>query len=52
MKEHHDDKHPVTFGDCYKDVKGKKVPSDTVLTKKEEYFSEQCLDYFLQIIPC
>lgn len=39
MKGHHDDKHPVTFGDYYQDHKGEKIPSDIILTKKEDHLS-------------
>ncbi len=43
---------PITYADCHVDPEtGEKTPLEIALTIGEDLFSEQCLDYFIQIIP-
>ncbi len=50
-KSNYDGESPATYGEFKIDEHGDKVPLETILTHKEDYCCNHCLDYFLQIIP-
>ena len=45
-----DNKHPVTFGDCFNKNR-QMIPREKVLTPKKSYNSEKCVDYLFQLFP-
>ena len=47
----HNGTSPCTYSDYYVDGSSKKIPMEVALTSKDDYFSRECLDYIIKIIP-
>ncbi len=51
MKLNYYGESPPTYGESKIGENGEKIPVETILTHKEDFCCNYCLDYFLQIIP-